>query len=65
MLSRLTRRFLTRFYLCLWVFALFMWARSTGWRTYFIVEDIPVVLLLILVFLFICGLDYLREKQIL
>jgi len=55
--SRLSGRVFTWFYLFLWVFILFVWAWSTGWRNYFILEDFPVILILSLVLIFICWLD--------
>lgn len=57
LLSRLSGRVRTQLYLCLWVLVLVVWAWSTGWRTYFIRGDIPVLLLLILALLFIGWLD--------
>jgi len=57
LLSRLKGRGLTWVHLGLWVLVLFVWAWSTGWRTYLIPEDIPTLLLLILALIFICWLD--------
>jgi len=57
LLSRLKGRVLTGIYLCLWVLVLVVWAWSTGWRTYLIMEDIPVLLLMILGLLFIGWMD--------
>lgn len=62
-MSRLNGRVLTWVYLGLWVSIIFVWAWSTGWRNYFIREDIPTLLLLILVLLFIIWLDS-RHKML-
>lgn len=59
-MSRLKGRALTWLYLCLWGLILVVWAWSTGWRTYFIKEDLPILLFMSLFLIFVAWLD---EKQ--
>lgn len=57
-------RLLPWLYLCIWVIVLIGWAWSTGWRTYLIEEDVPVITLITIGLIFICWLNA-RNKDLL